>query len=60
MSKEKEKKACVFDYSMECPYRVATANQMGRIHDFQVVGLMLEKACPICPIRLKMLPEETP
>ena len=54
--KKNEKKMCVFDYGMECPFRAST--QMPSLEEFQVVGMMLEKACPICPIRIKMLPEE--
>ena len=44
------KRQCLFDNSKECPVRVATA-------DIGMMGATLvEKACPICPIRLKMIP----
>ena len=43
------KNACLFDESKECPARKASVGSM-------TVNLsdILEHACPICPIRLKM------
>jgi len=44
-------KVCLFDNSKECPARIALTGA-GYSDD---VPSVLEKACPLCPIRMKML-----
>lgn len=49
-------KPCIFNISKECPARVATriANKL----DWNLVELA-SNVCPICPIRLEMVPKAT-
>jgi len=46
------KKPCLFDNSKECP--VQKASETG-IKDRVLRVELLQKACPICPIRLNMV-----
>jgi hypothetical protein len=48
-------KPCIFDTNKECPARVVTriANKL----DWNLAELA-SKVCPICPIRLAMLPKD--
>ena len=48
-------KPCLFDNSKECPARKALEDVKWSASS--AVDKALEKACPICPIRLKMLPK---
>lgn len=46
-------KPCLFDNTVECPAREALE---GILRTDLALGLIVEKACPVCPIRLKMIP----
>ncbi len=48
-------KPCLFDTNKECPARVAT--RIARKLDWNLVELA-SNVCPICPMRLEMLPKE--
>jgi len=47
-----EKRVCVFDNSKTCPVRIARYKSGYTTEDW---GLLLEKACPICPIHADMM-----
>lgn len=48
-----EKRVCLFDNSKQCPALTAMEDVVRRDLGIEKV---LEHACPICPIRLEMIP----
>jgi hypothetical protein len=52
MSEEKKLTVCLFDNDKECPVRTALR---GIIRSDLQPSLILDKACPICPIHADMM-----